>query len=62
MVREIHGDIWAESAGEGKGSTFTVKLPAAGSSQALTPGTKLTIGIKAGEAGERPNDAVPRSP
>lgn len=54
MLREVHGDIWAESDGEGKGSTFFVKLPIEGSASALRAGTKLTVGIKAAEAeGER---------
>ncbi|MDP3685290.1 MAG: ATP-binding protein [bacterium] len=58
IVQEVHGDIWAESAGEGKGSTFFVRLPAEGSPQALKAGTKLIVGIKAAETGERSADAV----
>ncbi|TSC72155.1 MAG: multi-sensor signal transduction histidine kinase [Parcubacteria group bacterium Gr01-1014_38] len=58
IVQEIHGDIWAESPGEGKGSTFFVRLPAEGSPQALKAGTKLTVGIKAAETGERPSEAL----
>lgn len=57
MIREIHGDIWVESPGRGKGSTFFVRLPAEGSPNALKAGTTLTVGIKAGEAGERPEEA-----
>ena len=57
IVREIHGDIWAESAGEGKGSTFFVRLLVEGSKNALPAGTKLTVGIKAAEAGEKPDEA-----
>ena len=57
IVREIHGDIWAESAGEGKGSTFFVQLSVEGSKHALRAGTKLTVGIKAAEAGEKAEDA-----
>jgi signal transduction histidine kinase len=59
MIREIHGDIWAESEGKGKGSTFFVKLPVEGSPQALKAGTKLIVGIKAAEAGEKSGDQPP---
>lgn len=62
MIREIHGDIWAESEGEGKGSTFTVRLPAEGSPQALKAGTKLIVGIKAAETGQRPADLSGEAP
>jgi len=27
LVKAHHGRIWAESAGEGEGSTFTISLP-----------------------------------
>lgn len=53
IVREIHGDIWAESPGEGRGSTFVVQLPAEGTSAALRAGTTLTVGIKAAGVGEK---------
>jgi signal transduction histidine kinase len=53
IVREHHGDIWAESAGRSHGATFFVKLPVEGSKNALTAGAKFTVGIKAAEAGEK---------
>jgi len=53
IIREHKGDIWAESPGRGKGSTFYVKLPIEGVSKALKAGEKMTVGIKASEAGEK---------
>lgn len=62
MIREIGGDIWAESKGEGKGSIFFVKLPVEGSPQALKAGSKLIVGIKAAEAGEKSEEKPGKSP
>lgn len=49
IVREHHGDIWVDSPGLGRGSTFFVKLPIEGSKEALPVGMNLTVGIKPGE-------------
>ena len=46
---------------EGKGSTFFVRLPAEGSPQALKAGTKLIVGIKAAETGEKSTDTSAKS-
>jgi len=62
VVREHRGDIWAESAGEGKGSTFTVKLPAEGSPEALKVGQNVVVGIQAAAPGERPDGDTVRKP
>lgn len=50
IVREHHGDIWVESPGLGKGSTFSVRLPIEGSTGALPAGTTVTVGYKPGES------------
>jgi signal transduction histidine kinase len=47
IVTEHHGDIWVESPGMGKGSTFFVRLPVEGSKNSMPVGTTITIGIKA---------------
>jgi len=47
IVNEHHGDIWVESPGLSKGSTFFVKLPVEGSKESLPVGTTITIGIQA---------------
>jgi len=47
IVTEHHGDIWVESPGLGKGSTFFVRLPIEGSKKSMPVGTTVTIGIKA---------------
>lgn len=49
ICREHHGDIWAESPGLGKGSTFAVRLPIEGSKDALPVGTTIIVGYKPGE-------------
>lgn len=56
IVREHRGDIWVESPGSNKGSTFFVKLPAEGTPYALRVGEKFTVGIKATEVGQRAED------
>ena len=53
IVREHRGDIWVESPGEGKGSTFFVKLPIEGTVEELKAGQNITVGIKAAEVGQK---------
>lgn len=52
IVHEHRGDVWAESPGREKGSTFFVRLPIEGSEIAPRVGMKMTVGIKAAEAGK----------
>jgi signal transduction histidine kinase len=52
IVHEHRGDVWAESAGREKGSTFFVRLPIEGSEIAPRAGMKITVGIKAAEPGK----------
>jgi signal transduction histidine kinase len=49
ICREHHGDIWVDSPGLGRGSTFFVRLPIEGSKDALPVGTNVTVGYKPGE-------------
>jgi len=46
IVREHHGDIWVDSPGLSRGSTFFVRLPVEGSKEALTVGTSVVVGFK----------------
>ncbi|MBI3250608.1 MAG: HAMP domain-containing histidine kinase [Candidatus Andersenbacteria bacterium] len=50
IVREHKGDVKADSPGEGKGSTFTLILPAEGTPDSLKVGDKREIEIKAAES------------
>lgn len=50
IVREHRGDVLAESPGEGKGSTFSMRLPIEGSKKSLKLGDKATVVIKAADA------------
>ncbi len=50
IVKEHHGDVLAESSGEGKGSTFSMTLPAEGTPKSLKVGEKVSVEIKAAEA------------
>ena len=49
ICREHHGDIWVDSPGLGRGSTFFVRLPIEGSKEALPVGVNVAVGIKPGE-------------
>lgn len=54
IVQEHNGDIWVESSGMGKGSTFFVKLPVESSPESLEAGENVMIEIqKAGEAHDK---------
>lgn len=46
MVQEHHGDVTVTSPGLGKGSTFTIRLPAEGTAKSLKLGDKVTIDIQ----------------
>lgn len=61
IVREHHGDIWVESPGVSKGSTFFMRLPIEGSPESLKAGTKVAVGIKAAEVGEQASGAPPKA-
>ncbi|TSC64468.1 MAG: multi-sensor hybrid histidine kinase [Parcubacteria group bacterium Gr01-1014_106] len=61
IVREHRGDIWVESPGIGKGSTFFVRLPVEDSPESLKAGTKLIVGIKAAEVGQQANGTQPKT-
>lgn len=61
IVREHHGDIWVESPGMSKGSTFFMRLPMEGSPESLKAGAKLTVGIKAAETGQQANGATTKA-
>lgn len=50
IVDEHHGEVKVESPGMGKGSTFSVLLPAAGSATGLKAGQKVAVDIQAAEA------------
>lgn len=50
IVREHHGEVKAESPGLGKGSTFSVILPAEGTPHSLTAGQRTLVEIKAAES------------
>ncbi len=50
IVKEHRGELDAESPGEGKGSTFSMYLPAEGTPNSLKPGEHATVEIKAAEA------------
>lgn len=52
IVREHHGEIMVDSPGLGRGSMFLIKLPSEGTQNSLLAGTKVNVGIKAGEVGE----------
>lgn len=52
MVTEHHGEVEAFSPGSGKGSTFTMKLPAEGTPHSLKVGQRATVEIKAAESKE----------
>lgn len=50
IVREHHGEVKAESPGVGHGSTFSMILPAEGTSQSLRAGENTSVEIKAAES------------
>jgi signal transduction histidine kinase len=50
IVREHHGDISADSPGLGKGSTFVMRLPIAGTMRSLKVGEKTMIEVKSGNS------------
>jgi len=50
IVKEHHGDVLITSPGVGKGSTFSMKLPAIGTGNSLKVGEKATVIIKAADA------------
>lgn len=52
IIREHHGEVEADSPGEGKGSTFTMVIPAAQTPGSLKLGDKATVEIKAAESGQ----------
>ena len=52
IVKEHHGEVIADSEGEGKGSMFGVELPAMNTPNSLKVGEKVTVTIKASEAGQ----------
>ncbi len=52
IVHEHRGVVAATSPGKDKGSTFSMRLPAAGSAQSLKLGDKATVVIKAADAGK----------
>lgn len=54
MVQEHRGEVRAESGGRGRGSTFSMVLPAEGSSQSLKVGEQATVEIKAAESQPKP--------
>lgn len=55
IVNEHHGDVEVASPGTGKGSTFSMRLPAEGSAKSLKLGDKASVVIKAADArGEGP--------
>jgi len=54
MVKEHHGDVQVASAGPGRGSTFSMRLPIEGSPTSLRVGEKATVEIKAAEAQGQP--------
>lgn len=49
IVKEHHGDVGVTSPGDGKGSTFSVRLPVEGSSNSLRAGQKASVEIKSAE-------------
>ncbi|MBI3255439.1 MAG: GAF domain-containing sensor histidine kinase, partial [Candidatus Andersenbacteria bacterium] len=49
IVKEHHGDVGVTSPGDGKGSTFLVRLPIEGSSNSLKAGQKASVEIKSAE-------------
>lgn len=53
IVQEHKGDIWVESPGEGRGSTFFVKLPIEGTVKELKANENMTVGIKPAEVGKK---------
>ncbi len=53
IAREHHGDATADSPGHGKGATFSLRLPAAGTPHSLKLGEKTTVEIKAAESKEK---------
>lgn len=50
VVQEHKGDVLIESPGVGKGSTFSMRLPAENSPRSLKVGQKATVIIKAADA------------
>lgn len=50
IIKEHHGDVLIESPGVGKGSTFSMRLPAEGTPKSLKIGEKATVIIKAADA------------
>lgn len=53
IALEHHGDVTAESKGHGKGSTFSLRLPAADTPRSLKLGEKMTVAIKAAESNRK---------
>lgn len=50
IVNEHHGEVGVTSPGQGKGSTFLVRLPIEGSPHSLKVGEKASVVIKAADA------------
>ncbi|MBI3250607.1 MAG: HAMP domain-containing histidine kinase [Candidatus Andersenbacteria bacterium] len=51
IVKEHHGEVQVDSSGEGMGSTFSMLLPTAGSSESLRAGQKAEVTIQAAQLG-----------
>ncbi len=58
IVKEHHGKVQVASAGAGKGSTFSVKLPIEGSPRSLKLSEKTTVEMRAAESGNHKGRAA----
>ncbi len=50
IIQEHRGEVFVDSPGEGKGTTFAMSIPTEGSAKSLKVGEKATVVIKAAEA------------
>jgi signal transduction histidine kinase len=51
IIHEHHGEVTVKSPGKGKGSTFSMRMPAENSARSLKVGDKATVVIKAAPTG-----------